>query len=96
MVELVTNRITAQVLWIPKAWAKHGLNEKDIETAVVSAVHLEKDEIRLDGKDGQTFFFFLYKAFLESKPDEVHGMVEINEFTLNTMTRHYVSLSQIP
>jgi hypothetical protein len=94
MVELITSRITATALWIPQTWWKHGLTEKAIEEEIIHAIPLERDEIRVDG-NGKAFFFSLTKVPLESKPDSIHGMVEINSFTLDTMTRYYLRLSQI-
>jgi hypothetical protein len=93
MVELVTSRITATLLWIPESWVKRGVIQKELEEEVVHAISAGRDEIRADGK-GESFFFSLTKAPLESNPDSVHGMVEINSFTLDTMTRYYLRLSQ--
>lgn len=94
MVELITSRITATLLWIPESWMKHGVVQKELETEIVHAVSEGGDEIRADG-NGKAFFFSLTKAPLESKPDSVHGMVEINSFTLDAMTRYYLRLSQV-
>jgi len=99
MVELVTSRITATALWIPESWAKHGVVQKELETAIVLAVQKKEGEIQIEGiRDegiGTTLLFTLTKVPLESKPDSIHGMVEINSFTLDTMTRYYLRLSQI-
>jgi hypothetical protein len=99
MVELITSRITATVLWIPEGWAKHGIVQKELETAIVYAVQRGHDGVQIEGvRDegiGTTLFFTLTKVPLESKPDSIHGMVEINSFTLDTMTRYYLRLSQI-
>ena len=94
MVELITSRITATVLWMPESWMKHGIVQKELETEIVHAVSEGRDEVRAD-EIGAACFFSLTKAPLESKPDSVRGMAEINSFTLDTMTRYYLRLSQI-
>ena len=94
MVELITSRITATVLWMPESWEKRGISREDMERKVVRAVQKDKNEIEM-GVGNSTFYFWLEKAPLESKPDSIHGMVELNSFTLDTMTRYYLRLSQI-
>jgi hypothetical protein len=93
MVELVTNRITASALWIPEAWGRRGFTEQEIETKVVHAVQEGGDGVRLNAADGQTYFFSLIRTSLECKANSYESMIEINVYTLDTMTRYYVSLT---
>jgi len=93
MAELVTNRITATALWIPEAWGKYGFTQKAIEEAVVHAIHEEKDEIILLDTEKVPHWFGVNAVPLEFQSKPPQGVLEINEFTLMTMTRHYVSLT---
>jgi hypothetical protein len=95
----VTNKITASALWIPEAWRVFGLTEDAIETAVAHAVCDGKDTFRLVDKNGGFQWFDLkdesleFQFFKHCHWSEPHrGVVEINVFTLTTMTRHYVSI----
>jgi hypothetical protein len=75
---------------------KCGLTEKMIEAAVVHAIHEKQNEITVLGKDDQWYSFGLWNEPLVGSEERSHrGVVEINEFTVDTMTRHYVSLAQV-
>jgi hypothetical protein len=92
MVEIVTNKITAVALWIPEGWHKYGFTEEEIETAIAHAVHEKRDYIVLKDKVGNQYTFNVKARPLEFKSESYQGVLEINTFTLGSMTRHYVSI----
>ena len=92
MSELVTNRITAFSTWIPESWYKHGFTEEQIESAVAHAVHAGREDVFLLGKDGDHWFVLKHEP-LEFHSQPHQAVLEINVFTLTTMTRHFVSLT---
>ena len=93
VVELVTNKVMASALWIPEAWHKYGFTEEQIESAVAHAIHGGHDWISLSGENGLGYTFDLRDEPLEFKSESYQGVVEIQVFTLTTMTRHYVSIT---
>ena len=93
MVELVTNKITASALWIPEAWHKYGFTEEQIESAVVHIYARGETEFELIDKEDLRHWFHLKEEPLELKSESYQGVVEINVFTLTTMTRHYASIT---
>jgi hypothetical protein len=92
MAELVTNRITVSGLWIPTAWAKAGFTEGELETAIAHAIANGKDEFTLKNKDGAWFLFGMKDELLEFQSESFECVMEINVFTLTTMTRHFISV----
>jgi hypothetical protein len=93
MKELVTNRITASALWVPEAWKQYGFTEEQIEMAVAHAVHAGREEVFLLGKGNTDHWFILKDEPLEFHSKSHQGVLEINVYSLTTMTRHYVSLT---
>lgn len=90
--ELVTNRITVSGVFIPDSWHKHGFTEEQIESAVAHAVHAGREDVLLLGKDGDHWFVLKHEPLeFHSKPQQ--AVLEINVFTMESMTRHYVSLT---
>jgi len=93
MIELITSRITATALWIPKGWGKYGFKQEQIESAVVHAIHDEKSEIGLkENGEGTKHFFVIRNQPLEHTSESHQGVLEINEFTVDAMTRRYVTI----
>jgi hypothetical protein len=93
MIELITNKITASVLWVPEAWHRYGFTEEEIEKAVAHIYAREETEFELIDKEELRHWFHLKDEPLEFKSESYQGVVEIQVFTLSTMTRHYVSIT---
>ena len=92
MVELVTNKITASALWIPEAWGRRGFTEEQIETAVAHAIADKHDWFSLLS-EGLEYTFDLKDRPLEFKSESYEAVVEIQVFTLESATRHLVSIA---
>jgi hypothetical protein len=93
VVELVTNKITAVALWIPEAWHKHSFTEEQIETAVAHSISIGHDWFSLLDAEGLEYTFDINNEPLEFQSKPWQGVVEIQVFTLDSMTRRYVSIA---
>ena len=93
--ELITGKIVVTGLWIPTSWAKAGFTENEFESAVARAVADGKDAFSLKNKDGVRFWFDMKDEPLEFKSEAFECVMEVNIFTLATITRHFVSITVV-